>query len=252
MVHPNFQGKGMLRELACRCYDLSNEGKLVVMFGAPNKAAYAGNIRSLNWCHVCNILDLVRPLTPIPNLGIHWVEQEGTWICDSVDLALSACVIQRDCSSELGVLCEELTPLKRTWQIGRTTRWMGYRYQSVPDAEYYTIRLPAERGSRGAAICGLRKSGSKVKATLAEMIATDELARKSLVRAAASWARHKGARYLVAKSTNNDPNERLFWRGFVPFRRTALISRTLSWRCYSANPFSPKAWALFGGAFDTM
>ncbi|MCQ4188714.1 GNAT family N-acetyltransferase, partial [Methylocystis suflitae] len=28
MVHPNFQGKGMLRELACRCYELCTERKL--------------------------------------------------------------------------------------------------------------------------------------------------------------------------------------------------------------------------------
>jgi hypothetical protein len=27
MVHPSFQGKGMLRELACRCYQLCNENK---------------------------------------------------------------------------------------------------------------------------------------------------------------------------------------------------------------------------------
>jgi hypothetical protein len=91
-----------------------------------------------------------------------------------------------------------------------------------------------------------------VKATLVEVIATDEIARKAVFNAAASWAQHKGARFLIAKSTNNDPDERLLRRGFIPFRRTALISRTLSWRCYSANPFSRNAWALFGGAFDTM
>jgi hypothetical protein len=129
---------------------------------------------------------------------------------------------------------------------------MDYRYRSVPDVEYYAVRLPEDRGRRGAALCGFRKSGLGLKATLVEMIASDEDNSKAVISAAVSWARHKGARYLVAKSTNNDPNEQLFWRGFIPFRRTALISRTLSWRCYSANPFSPKAWALFGGAFDTM
>jgi hypothetical protein len=47
MVHRSFQGKGMLRELACRCYGVCNENKIAeiaVMFGAPNRAAYAGNV----------------------------------------------------------------------------------------------------------------------------------------------------------------------------------------------------------------
>jgi hypothetical protein len=252
MVHPSFQGKGMLRELACRCYELCNQNKLAVMFGAPNRAAYAGNVGALNWCHVCNIIDLVRPLTPIPYPKTCWVEQEGGWICDNADSELSGCVAQSDFSPGVAILCEELAPLKQSWQVSRTIKWMEYRYRSVPDAEYYTIRLPDKRGRRGAAVCGFRKSSSGVKATLVEMIAADEIARKAVANAAASWARHKGARYLVAKSTANDPNERLFWRGFVPFRRTALISRTLTWRCYSANAFSPTAWVLFGGAFDTM
>ena len=252
MIHPSFQGKGMLRELACRCYELCNEKKFAVMFGAPNRAAYTGNVGALNWCHVGNILDLVRPLTPISYPKTCWVEQEGGWICDSADSELSACVAQSDCPPEVSILCEGLAPLKRRWQISRTTRWMDYRYRSAPDAEYYTVRLPDKRDRRGAAVCGFRKSGSGVKASLVELIGTDEIARKAVVRATASWARHKGARYLFAKSTTNDPNERLFWRGFVPFRRTALISRTLTWRCYSANAFSPTAWVLFGGAFDTM
>ena len=58
MVHPDFQGKGMLRELACRCYEFCSESKLAVMFGAPNRAAYAGNIGALNWCHVGNIVEV--------------------------------------------------------------------------------------------------------------------------------------------------------------------------------------------------
>ena len=252
MVHPNFQGKGMLRELACRCYELSNESKLAVMFGAPNRAAYAGNVGALNWCHVGNILELVRPLPPMLRCKTRWIEQEDRWICDSADSELSACIAQRDCPPEVSILCEELAPIKRSWQISRTIKWMNYRYRSIPDAEYYTISLPEERDCRGVAVCGFRKSGPGLKATLVEMSANDEIARKAVINAAASWARHRGARYLVAKSTNNDPNERLFWRGFVPFRRTALISRTLTARCFLANAYSPKAWVLFGGAFDTM
>jgi GNAT superfamily N-acetyltransferase len=252
MVHPDFQGKGMLRELACRCYELCSESNLAVMFGAPNRAAYAGNIGALNWCHVGNIVESLRPLAPMSYRSTRWVEQEGRWICDSDDSRLSECIAQRNCPLDLGALCEEFAPLKRSWQVSRTAQWLGYRYRSVPDAEYYAIRLPEGRGRRGAALCGFRKSGLGVKATLVEVIASDEDTRKAVVSAAASWARHKGARFLIAKSTNNDPNERLLRRGFVPFRRTALISRTLSWRCYSASPFSPTAWALYGGAFDTM
>lgn len=106
MVHPNFQGKGMLRELACRCCELSNESKLAVMFGAPNRAAYAGNVGALNWCHVGNILELVRPLPPMLRCKTRWIEQEDRWIRDSADSELSACIAQRDCPPEFSILCD--------------------------------------------------------------------------------------------------------------------------------------------------
>ena len=252
MVHPNFQGKGMLRELACRCYELCSENKLALMFGAPNRAAYSGNVGAVNWCHVGNIFEYLRPLAPVSYYNMRWIEQDDRWICESADSSLSGCSVQRDCPVDIGFHCERLHLLKRSWQTNRTASWMGYRYRSVPDAEYYTIRLPEDRGRRGIAVCGFRKSRLNLKATLVEIIAPDQYNSKAVIKAALSWAQHKGARYLIAKSTNNDPREQLIRRGFIPFRRTALISRTLSWRCYSANPFSSKAWALFGGAFDTM
>jgi hypothetical protein len=250
MVHPAFQGKGMLRELAHRCYERCSGDKFTVLFGAPNRAAYAGNVGTLNWCHVGNIVELLRPLGPFRNT--HWIEQESRWICDSANSSLSECIVQRECPFEFGSLCEELPPLRRRWQVKRTAQWMAYRYRSVPDAEYYTVRLPKNKDWLGGAVCGFRMSALGLKATLVDVVASDENARKAAIGAAASWARHRGARFLIAKSTNIDPSKRLLWRGFIPFRRTALISRTLSWPCYSANPFSRAAWVLFGGAFDTM
>ena len=74
---------------------------------------------------------------------------------------------------------------------------MNYRYRSIPDAEYYTISLPEERDCRGVEVCGFRKSGLGLKATLVEMSANDEIARKAVINAAASWARRRGARYWL-------------------------------------------------------
>jgi hypothetical protein len=252
MVHPMFQGKGLLLELASRCYDLCYQSQLDVMFGTPNRANYAGTVGGQNWCHVCNVIDFVRPLTSMSTRKKRWIAHGDRWVCETADRELSGCVSQKDCPPDISALCENGGPIESSWQISRTPRWINYRYRSVADVEYYTIRLPEEHGRRGMAICGFRKLRSGVKATLVEMIALDEPSRQAVIRAAASWALHKGARHLVAKSTNRDPNERLFWRGFIPFRRTPLVSRTLSPKCYAANAYSPRAWVLFGGDFDTM
>lgn len=250
MVHPLFQGKGLLLELAARCYQLCYESQLAVMFGTPNRANYAGTVGEQNWCHVGNVVDFVRPLTPMTKK--RWNVQESGWVCDTTNSELSGCVSKKDCSPDISLLDEKSGPAGSIWQVSRTPRWMDYRYRSAPDAEYYTIRLAGVRGRRGMAICGFRKSQAGVKATLVEMIAADEPSRRAVVRAAASWAQHKGARYLVAKSTNNNPNRQLFWGGFIPFRRTPLVVRTLSPKCYAANAYSSTAWDLFGGDFDTM
>ncbi|MEK8125023.1 GNAT family N-acetyltransferase [Methylocystis sp. IM4] len=252
MVHPDFQGKGMLRELACRCYEICDGEKISVMFGAPNRAAYAGNIGPLNWCHVGNIIEALRPLAPAPYRNMRWIEQDGGWICESKDPSLSGCSVRRDCPPDLAAHFEALPLLRRRWQMSRSAQWTAYRYRSVPDSEYYSIHVRGAFGHSGAALCGFRRSRQGLKATLVEMAGSDEGSRKVVLNAVAAWARHKGARFLIAKSTDRTLNEQLLWRSFVPFRRTALISRTLSWPCYSASPFSRHAWALFGGAFDTM
>lgn len=252
MVHPKFQGKGMLRELACRCYELCNERTIGVMFGAPNRAAYSGNVGALNWCHVRNIFDLARPLATLPRRRPRWAEHEGRWTHDNGAAASLAAAAHKNFPSELAALWEEVAPIRRSWQVRQTRAWMDYRYRSVPDAEYYTLALPGDGGHRAAAICGLRKVGSRTKATLAEVIAGDENSRHEIVAAVASWAKFRGAQVLFAKSTLTNPGDRLYRQGFVPFRRTPLISRTLTAKCFAANAFSSSAWVLFGGAFDTV
>jgi len=252
MVHAGFQGRGMLRELGCRCYELCSQKNMSVMFGAPNRAAYAGNVGALNWCHVSNIVDLVRPLIGRLGRRANWVEQQGRWVCAKRIAGKLVSDAARNGPSELAGLWSGAALHSRRWQAARTGSWMSYRYDSVPEAEYFTLTLREGETPRAAAICGLRKAGSHWRATLADLVAADKSARAAMLKTVASFAHFKGARFLFAKTTAADLDGGLHWNGFIPFRRTPLISRTLGWRCFSANAYSPKGWALSGGAFDLM
>jgi GNAT superfamily N-acetyltransferase len=251
MVHPDFQGKGLLRELGCRCYDLCQQLNMGVMFGAPNRAAYSGNVGQLNWCHVTNITNWVRPL--FPKFGQpRWTEDDDLLYYRTAANSNLVAVATKKYSDELVNLFSAKPVIPRRWQVRYTRTWMRYRYSSTPEAEYFFLTLRRGEATRAAAICGLRKNGPQVRATLAEIISSDKYYRAALLNIVASFANLKGARFLVAKTVTSDRQERLHANGFVPYRRTPLISRTLGWRCYSANAFSASGWELTGGAFDIM
>lgn len=252
MVHPDFQGKGLLRELGNRCYDICSQKGFAVMYGAPNKAAYAGNVGALNWCHVSNVTDWIRPLFGLGGQGLDWVEQDGLWVMHGRREESKIYTADRNAGEPLSELWTKGPAIRRRWHFSRNQAWMNYRYHSVPDAEYFTVTLRVGEVQAAAAICGFRKVGSRLRATLADLVYKDDNACRSVLMALVSFAKRKGARIMLAKTAPFSSGEQLYRNGFFPVRRTPLISRTVGWQCFAANALSSKGWSLFGGAFDLV
>ncbi|MFZ1110073.1 MAG: GNAT family N-acetyltransferase [Rhodomicrobium sp.] len=252
MVHPDFQGKGLLRELGNRCYEICSQEGIAVMYGAPNKAAYAGNVGALNWCHVSNLTDWIRPMFGLRGQSSLWVEQDGRWVMHGRQGESTIFTAERDSGEQLSELWTEGPTIRRRWQVSRTQAWMNYRYRSVPEAEYFTVTLRVGEIQAAAAICGFRKVGSRLRATLADLVYKDEIACRLVLKALVNFAKRKGARFMLAKTAPFSLGEQLYRSGFLPVRQTPLISRTPGWQCFAANALSRKGWSLFGGAFDVI
>lgn len=255
MLDRSFQGQGLLRELGSRCYLECAKRGIGVMYGAPNKAAIPGNVGGLNWSHVSNIVDYVRPIIRrrrINDLLMNIDKQDLT--LDGIAMSTSAVsleLIAHFCSDN-----RSESKARKTWRVPSSPEWFSYRYRSTPDVRYVGLTLDHGNGILGAAICGIRfgdvESKSASKLTIGELAGKDASARRAIVAGTIRLAAAVGAPYIMTKSVGVDLGSSLIGAGFLPIRRKPLISRTLDPRCYRANPLSKNGWALFGGAFDTI
>jgi GNAT superfamily N-acetyltransferase len=255
MIDRQFQGRGVLRELGSRCYQECARHSIGLMYGAPNRAALAGNVGGLNWSHVSEIVDYVRPILRrarrsdfLANLAERDQSIKG--------LTVSATAGALDA---VAVFCTNVADpgdARKTWRVARPGEWLRYRYGSTPEVRYVTLTINHGDEILGAAVCGVRlkdaESGSVAKLTIGELVGRDNATCRELIGGIVSLAATCGAPYVLAKSAGAGLGSVLLSAGFVPCRRTPLISRTLDASCHRANPLAKKGWALFGGAFDTV
>jgi hypothetical protein len=252
MVHRDFQGQGLLREMGSRCYQECVRRSIAVLYGAPNKAALAGNLGGLNWSHVGEIVDYVRPIIrrrPPKAVLMKLAEQDLTL----GGLTVSASPEKLDRAAKF---CSNGRRQTKVWRIAPTPEWFRYRYHSTPDVRYVSLTRDWGNEISGVAICGIRfkelNGGSVSKLTIGELAGRDATTRRELVAGTVQLASIVGAPYVLAKSFGGDLGSALLGAGFLPYRKTPLISRALDASCYRANPLSKSGWSLFGGAFDTV
>ncbi|MBJ7533228.1 GNAT family N-acetyltransferase [Rhodomicrobium vannielii ATCC 17100] len=255
MVDGQFQGRGLLRELGRRCYQECARHSIAVMYGAPNRAALAGNLGGLNWSHVSEIVDYVRPV-------LRQARRSG-FLANLMDqdraikgLTVSATPSALDTAAVFYANVAAQGDAKKVWRLAQSTEWVRYRYGSTPEVRYLTLMIGQGDKIRGAAVCGIRfknaLDGPVVKLTISELVGRDNAACREVIGGIVSLAAACGAPYVQAKSAGAGLGSVLLSAGFLPYRRTPLISRTLDASCHRANPLAKSGWALFGGAFDTI
>ena len=254
MTDPDFQGRGLLGRMGCECYRLCAEAGIKVMFGAPNRAAYPGNLGRLNWSHTGNIRLYARPLTlagMLPGGQVAGVLARALPLQTRKDAEVR---LEKPNASELEACLASMQYPQRTWRVERTPAWFTYRYQEAGRLTYTWISV-----FQGGSLCGfsivgipLGSSGRSKLASLSEVVGRDREGRRLAVGAAVSFARREGANGVITRSTSSLLADALRANGFFAARRSPLISRVLGPDCFDANPFVPSAWELFGGDFDTL
>jgi GNAT superfamily N-acetyltransferase len=254
MTHPEFQGKGILVRLGCECYRLCAESGVKVMFGAPNKAAYSGNVGRLNWSHTGNLRLYARPLSlrgVVPGSAIIGLAMHVFPLKVSKGHEVR---VEKPSAAEIDACVTAMRFPERTWRVARSSSWYSYRYQQAGRFDYRWISVYRQGVLRCFSIVGIPiKSDGRIKvATLAEVVGCGTDDRRVAVGSAIRFAQDKGVHALITQSSSRILADALRSNGFIPVRRTPLITRALGPECFEANPFVSDAWELFGGDFDIM
>jgi hypothetical protein len=222
-----------------------------LVFGAPNEAIFEGYLKRLSWAQPAFIRTYIRPLA-VGRAGL--IGQLGRSAFRALPASgLRAVEIetQRPDSDALDAFLGEQKAARGRWRVHRTRAWYDFRYQPAGKFDYRWCALRRDGRLVGFSVWGLSlDKGRGLRANLADVVGEDEAACRLAVAAAIRSARGAGADYLVAALTLPVRAEMLLRNGFVPYRRAPLIARTLDADKFSANPFRPDAWDLFGADFD--
>ena len=258
MTDERLRGRGIFPTLAARSAEFAAERGISVLFGAPNEAIFNGYLKKLSWASPGFIRSYVRPLSfqgaaplgaaagPILALGTSGspagfeVRRERP-----SDDELTACLAASEGGLRNGAG-------GGVWRIRRTPAWYEFRYQPAGRFDYRWIALYRGGDLAGFAIWALElKQGGRLRrANLNEVVGLDSRAQQAAIRVALHDAAQAGANFLHAVATF--PGRAPLFRklGFVPFKKTPLIARTLDAASHSGNPFLADGWDLLGGDFD--
>lgn len=253
MIDPAFQGKGLFKTIASECYSYCADLGIHVLFGAPNKAAYRGNVGPLNWCHISEVIEYARPLSSIIRGAISGQKTTGATVMEEIKFGSKLVKFSKQRPKEVGSFLSGFGKKERRWSVDTNTEWFDFRYRDVDEVGYNWISVYDEGEIVAFAVCGVSAGDARLrKATLGELVFAKPEAGHLAIRAVLKLASRAGADYVVAKNTSRELSTTFYWHGFLRARKTPLITRVLTPRCHAANPFVRESWALFGGAFDTM
>lgn len=258
MTDERLRGRGIFPRLAAKSAEFAADRGVQVLFGAPNAAIFNGYLKKLSWATPGHIRSFVRPLSlngaapggalasPVLALGAGGDPHGFTVARERPDDgALTACLAASE-----GKLLNSAGG--GVWRVHRTPAWYDFRYQEAGRFDYRWVALSRGGELAAFAVWGLElaQGGRLRRANLNDVIGVDEAAQRAAVQVAVHDARQAGAHFLHAVATY-PARAPLFRRlGFVPFKKTPLIARTLDAASHAGNPFLADGWDLIGGDFD--
>jgi GNAT superfamily N-acetyltransferase len=193
---PDFQGRGIFRHLTTSAIDDLRAEGVDFIFNTPNDQSRPGYLK-MGW------IELGRPdvamaprLASLPRIARARVPAD-LWSQPS-NVGRPSSDLRQSAVAEplLGA-----APADAGWHTDRTPDWLAWRYGLEP--LHYRVLLAAEcpRGDRhgpAGAVFRLRRRGSALEATIADLFAPTGAARRFLVR---TVVRATGADYALVRGT---------------------------------------------------
>ena len=180
-----------------------------------------------------------------------WNTRSGCQSAPDFQSGLVRCAARNPLSEEIDRCLSVLPAKPRTWRVARSATWLLYRYQPAGKWDYRWLSFYRNHSLQGFAVIGVPDGGKgRMRlGALVEIVGPGEV-QKAAAGCAVRLARECHLHGLVTQTTSRDQARALRANGFISVRRTPLITRTLSYDCFDANPFVLGAWELFGGDFD--
>ncbi len=252
MTDDRYRGRGIFPTLAEKAVHGAASRGAKLLFGAPNAAIYAGYTKRLAWASPGFIRTYIRPLslrgaTPLAQLAAPGFALWPRSRAGGFEMRQ-----ERPSIAELTHCLDNDPPKRGRWRLHRTSAWYDYRYRDAGKFVYHWIA--AWRGGEVAAfaIIGVsRDGGTRLRrANIADVVGSDPAARKAVIGAAVRSAESLGANFLAVTLTSAVRAVEFQRNGFVGYRRSPLIAKTLGPDAFAANPFLADGWDLIGADFD--
>jgi GNAT superfamily N-acetyltransferase len=274
MVHPGFQGRGVMGQLVSHAYREWAGAGLAGVMGIPNQRSSGVLARAglkalfpLKWLrlpmHLDALLarvrehwarrfvDRLRPMRPMAALASKALRAYWQWRLRNPTSAVDIVSLQRE---DRGL--DDLWSRTRT-SVGispvRDTRWVRWRYlDAVPPI--YDVRAAVRHGRIAGYVVWRRPARPGENGYLVDLFVApgDDDARAALLSEAleANWSAHAGTvRALVVPGS--DHHRYLTGTGFLPTQQGG----ELSWCPFQvprATVSAPDAWHLAAGDFDQI
>ncbi|MGH8892862.1 MAG: GNAT family N-acetyltransferase [Actinomycetes bacterium] len=188
VTHPDYRGRGLFRRLTLLALDdLAAEG-VDFVFNTPNDQSRPGYL-SMGW----------QPVSKLP-VRVHAVGVTGAFAMarNRVPSELESLPTDIGVPAGDGLDDDAVAALESAPGTGlRTRRSAGYlrwRYSGHPELRYRVVRLSTDP-AEGIAVVRMRRRGTAVEATVAELAVPDRRAARRLV---STLARRAGASYALA------------------------------------------------------
>lgn len=174
MTHPDYRGKGILENLANRCYERAESNGSVFAWGFPNANIHYTRNKKLKWADIYEVPTMRLALTSGVRLP------SGSQSENIVEV--------REFGREFDVLWDKL---RNRCQVmtKRDARYLEWRYLQCP-SQRYTVLSHIQNGEvRGYVICKLFENGSERVADVVDLLAdNDDDVGCQLVLAAIKWS----------------------------------------------------------------
>lgn len=260
VTHPDWQGRGIFTRLTLALLERVERDGVAFVFNTPNRASRAGYLK-MGWRDVGRVPVLVKPLRPWRMLfgGGRSTretagEREGDRISQHLDHELlpGTVPVAELLSSEAAGALQASPPAEACRiQTSRSTAYLRWRYQAIPDIEY-RAKWSEQGNAAGAAIVRLRQRRGRRELSISELLETRAPHSPPVTAALLSELADRGGIDYVATSAPADEARLQALRrcGFraIPTGTPWLTARPLA--TTTPDPTNWSSWSLSTGDLE--
>jgi GNAT superfamily N-acetyltransferase len=247
MTHPDHRGRGLFVSLVEKGYELISERGYQFFFVFPNDKSLPIAARRLNWDHVCDIPNWVRPLWVLGTSPLSGFAASMSLLWSSNAKSGLRVVTEAPAPEETASLAARCEETKDICRVKRGREWFAWRYHADSEKDYRWVAAYAGKELKGVAVWRFDPTIRRV--FLCELLG-DSQSIPAVLNSVLRTAIRQKAR--VIDFPTNDPAliPLLKSSGFIRRSSHHLVVRSCTGKILPANIHRAEAWRIYGGDID--